>query len=129
LWAAVAADAGPWTGGEEAAAQSTLTHQLAAAVGQAGELVALLQGRRGVCLLQLWTAKDGDTAGAVYNPLALRALRQVRWSTGALERQGFGFRCRWSAAERVHPTDREMMGSTTLRTLQDPILLKPWPCF
>jgi hypothetical protein len=32
----------------------------------------------------------------------------------------------WRAAERRHPTGRENMGSPTLQTLQDPILLLPW---
>jgi hypothetical protein len=43
---------------------------------------------------------------------------------------GFGFqKRRWRAAERGHPTDRESMGSLTLQTHQDPILLPPWLCF
>jgi hypothetical protein len=33
------------------------------------------------------------------------------------------------AAERRHPTGPERMGSPTLQTLQDPILLPPWVCF
>ena len=33
------------------------------------------------------------------------------------------------AAECRHPTGREKMGSPTLRTHQDPILLLPWLCF
>ena len=37
-----------------------------------------------------------------------------------------GFR---RAAERRHPTNRERMGSPTLQTLQDPILMLPWVCF
>jgi hypothetical protein len=42
----------------------------------------------------------------------------------------FGFQQRrWRAAERRHPTDRERMGSPTLQTLQDPILLGAWVCF
>ena len=77
LWAAVAADAAPWTDGAEAMERSDLPADLVAAVGQAGELVSLLQGKRGVCLVQLWTVKDGDNAGAVYNPMALRVLRQA----------------------------------------------------
>jgi hypothetical protein len=44
--------------------------------------------------------------------------------------QGFGFQQRrWRAAERCHPTGRERMGSPTLQTLQEPILLLPWVCF
>jgi hypothetical protein len=31
--------------------------------------------------------------------------------------------------QRRHRTDRESMDSTTLQTLQDPILLLPWVCF
>ena len=39
---------------------------------------------------------------------------------------GFGFeQSRWSAAERLHPTGRETMGSPTLQTLEEPILLLP----
>jgi hypothetical protein len=33
------------------------------------------------------------------------------------------------AAQRRHPTYREGMGSRTLQTLQDPILLLPWVSF
>jgi hypothetical protein len=36
------------------------------------------------------------------------------------------YQCGWRAAERRHPTGRERMGHANLRTLQDPILLKPW---
>ena len=36
---------------------------------------------------------------------------------------------RWRAAERRHPTGRERMGSPTLQTLQDPILLLRWVYF
>jgi hypothetical protein len=36
---------------------------------------------------------------------------------------------RFPAAERRHPTGRERMGSPTLQTLQDPILLLSWLCF
>jgi hypothetical protein len=36
---------------------------------------------------------------------------------------------RWRAAERRHPTGRERMGSPTLQTFQDPLLLLPWVCF
>jgi hypothetical protein len=35
----------------------------------------------------------------------------------------------WRAAERRHPTGRERMGSPTLQTLQDPILLLSGACF
>jgi hypothetical protein len=31
--------------------------------------------------------------------------------------------------ERHHPTGRERMGSPTLQTLQDPILLLSWVCY
>jgi hypothetical protein len=36
---------------------------------------------------------------------------------------------RWRPAERGHPTGRERMGSSTLQTLPDPILLLPWSAF
>jgi hypothetical protein len=39
------------------------------------------------------------------------------------------FPARCGAAERRHPTGRERMGSPTLRTPQEPILLLPWVCF
>jgi hypothetical protein len=42
----------------------------------------------------------------------------------------FGFQPRrWRLAERRHPTGRERMGSPTLKTLQEPILLLPRLCF
>jgi hypothetical protein len=43
---------------------------------------------------------------------------------------GFGFqqRSRWRAAECRHPTGRERMGSPTLQTLQESILLLRWVC-
>ena len=42
---------------------------------------------------------------------------------------GFAFQQRrWRAAERRHPTGHERLGSPTLQTPQDPILL-PWVCF
>jgi hypothetical protein len=44
-------------------------------------------------------------------------------------RRVFGFQQRrWRAAERRHPAGHERMGSPTLQTLQDPILLLPWLC-
>jgi hypothetical protein len=44
--------------------------------------------------------------------------------------QGFGFQQhRRRPAERRHPAGRERMNSSTLQTLQDPILLTPWLCF
>jgi hypothetical protein len=39
----------------------------------------------------------------------------------------FGFR--WRAAERRHPRGCERVGSPTLQTLQEPILLLPWSAF
>jgi len=50
---------------------------LAAAISQAGEVFSLIEGKRGVVLLQLWTSKDNGAGGAVHNPLAVRALRQA----------------------------------------------------
>jgi hypothetical protein len=35
----------------------------------------------------------------------------------------------WRAPERRHATGRERLGSPTLQTLQEPILLLPWVCF
>jgi hypothetical protein len=40
-----------------------------------------------------------------------------------------GFRPWWRAAERGYLAGCERMGSPTLQTLQDPILLLPWVCF
>jgi hypothetical protein len=45
------------------------------------------------------------------------------WVAGLSPRQ----QAPWRAAGRRHPTGRERMGSHTLYTLQDPILLRPWP--
>jgi hypothetical protein len=42
---------------------------------------------------------------------------------------GFQQRRSNTAAERRHPTGRETMGSPTLQTLQEPILLLPGPAF
>ena len=40
------------------------------------------------------------------------------------------FHIRWHGhATPRRPTGRERMGSPTLQTLQDPILLQPWLCF
>jgi hypothetical protein len=40
---------------------------------------------------------------------------------------GFGFLQRgWRVAERRHPAGRERIGSPTLQTLQDPVLLCLW---
>ena len=66
-------------------------------------------------------------AGRLGMGLVFPAMRCVRLLLRGYN-PGFCLR-RWRAAERRHPTGRERMGSPTLRTLQDPILLLPWLCF
>ena len=74
LVAQVRQDAGAWVEGAngEGNFRTNLDPVLTAAISQAGEVVSLLEGKRGVVLLQLWTSEDKG-AGAVHNPMAVRA--------------------------------------------------------
>jgi len=69
LWETVKGDPDRWVaGGEEGGAQET---------AQAGEIIALIQGERGVVVVQLWTMKDTDAGNSLHNPLTLRAIREA----------------------------------------------------
>jgi hypothetical protein len=68
-----------------------------------------------------------------YHQLPQLHSSERRYKRNTTRKRRAGFRRwasrRWRAAERRYPTGRERMGSPTLQSLQDPILLLPWSCF
>jgi len=74
LHAAVRADARRWCDGT-AEGDAPLTDAESATLA-AGELLSLLEGKRGACMIQLFVGWDASLSTPAYNPFVLRLLRE-----------------------------------------------------
>ena len=93
------------------------------------------EGQRcGACAAHQWPTRSRLSHYQLTRPRAytsrqstVRPISSLRRLPSLLHRAVLGFvPCERLAAECRHPTGRERMGSPTLQTLQDPILLTPW---
>jgi hypothetical protein len=78
--------------------------------------------------LESFLAQAAEMGTTVPSRLLLEMTEQVEIEMKEVRRT-FQQQLAWRAAERRHPTGRERMGSPSLQTFQDPILLLPWVCF